>query len=130
MNFISFPHILEIVLSKLESFLDFAIQSSALKNDPNLSNISINLEAEKFSEACMKILDVNLEPKGEEKFDFGDPTNGFDLICLEYAVSWPLSIVLNERVVYCCFFYIYIFFRHTRLYSCSKFYFASYCNGN
>ena len=85
----------EIIFAKLESSLDLATEFSTAKFDPNMNNFSVELEVDNIFSTCLKILDAS----GKKSNESQSLNYGLELVCFNYKVNWPLSILLNQKVI-------------------------------
>jgi len=86
----------EIIFAKLESSLDLATEFSTAKFDPNMNNFSVELEVDNIFSTCLKILDAS----GKKSNESQSLNYGLELVCFNYKVNWPLSILLNQKALF------------------------------
>lgn len=101
-----------VSLSKLQSLLDLAIRnpSSASGGDPYNEDIQVAMSGSTLTDWLMKVVNVNGAIGAEDAGEAALPENGnkeekkssltgIDALSLDYAVTFPLSLVISRKAI-------------------------------
>eukprot|EP00118_Oscarella_pearsei_P007621 m.37909 g.37909 ORF g.37909 m.37909 type:complete len:927 (+) comp32477_c0_seq6:89-2869(+) len=93
----------EISCSKLEALLELALRTSVVGTDPYIDDLKIQLFHCDLVTQLTQIMTV-LENQGTEYSFHGSDGSGFFLagfqsLCFDYTVQWPVSLIINRKAL-------------------------------
>lgn len=91
----------DIMPTRLESLLELALRTSVVNSDKYKDDVRVELLPYDLLTQMFKILRISAEDQKE----YGDISNtlltGLEAFAFDYEVKWPLSLVINRRVLAC-----------------------------
>lgn len=100
----------QVSIVKLQSLLDLAVRNpaSSSSNDPHKDNLKVTMASQNLYEWLLKIVThTGASAMEDGELDFAmsaEPTSkdallGIDAVALDYAVTFPLSLVISRKAI-------------------------------
>ena len=90
----------DIKLSRLESLLELSLRITSANSDPYKDDLRVKLFSIDLKTMIKKI--QNVESHQDIKSDMSTELNGLSSFSMDYVVKWPLSLIINRKVMIMC----------------------------
>mmetsp|Transcript_24128 Transcript_24128/g.42831 ORF Transcript_24128/g.42831 Transcript_24128/m.42831 type:complete len:865 (-) Transcript_24128:61-2655(-) len=94
-------HVSEVSQEKLESLLDLALRTSSTNADPFKEDLSCELQSYTLQEQLFAMQNISGAAfNGDQPFfNISPHYKGLEVFVLDYAVKWPLSLVVSRSAL-------------------------------
>jgi len=89
----------EVVLPRVQTLLQLAVQTSTLSNDPNREDLTCTLASHNLIQHLHLIQSAGENATDSYASLASQGLKGVEALTLDYRVGWPLSIVLSRRAI-------------------------------